>query len=67
MSDIHVKIYEMDGGSDYNEEIILKDQHDGIFKLDHPKADPKRIFIRQNGDSIQDLAYFALTHLRCRD
>jgi len=62
MSNIHVRIWENDGGSDYDETITLVDQKDGTFKLNHLLADPSRIFYK-NGSDVQDLALNALMHL----
>ena len=62
MPDIHVNIYEGEG---FEGRISLIDQGNSTYKLDHPLADPDRIFIR-NGDDINDMVLFALMHLSNR-
>ena len=62
MPDIHVNIYEGDG---FEGRISLIDQGNSTYKLDHPLADPDRIFIR-NGDDINDMVLFAFMHLSNR-
>jgi hypothetical protein len=62
MSDIHVNIYE---GSAFEGRIDLIEQSDGTYRLDHPKADPCRIFIKT--DNINEMVLFALMHLNTRE
>ena len=62
MADIHVNIYE---GEAFEGRISLIDQGNSTYKLDHPLADPDRIFVR-NGDNINEMVLFALMHLSTR-
>lgn len=62
MGDIFVNIYE---GDAFEGRITLRETNPGIYKLDDPKADPDRYFLR-NGDDINDMVLYALMHLSTR-
>jgi len=47
------------------EVFTLIDQGDNTYKLDHPKADPNRFFIK-NGEDESELVMYALMHLTTR-
>jgi hypothetical protein len=59
MPDIHVNIYE---GEAFEGRISLIDKGNGVYKLDHPLADPDRVFLR-NGDDVNEMILYALMHL----
>jgi len=59
MTDIYIRIHE---GESFEGQLTLKDQGDGTYRLNHPNADPNRIFYKENEDLI-DLASNALMHL----
>lgn len=59
MGDIFVNIYE---GDAFEGRVTLRETKPGIYKLDHPLADPDRIFQRID-DNINDIVLYALMHL----
>ncbi len=59
---IHVTIKE-DGET--GNEITLKEVNPGVYKINHPNADPNRIFLR-NGIDINELVMYALIHLNIK-
>lgn len=63
MSDIRIRIQEGSSIGVFN----LIDQKDGSYKLDHPLADPDRIFYKNSKpDATEDLVLYALMHLCTR-
>jgi hypothetical protein len=62
MGDIYVNIYE---DSAFEGRITLKEINPGVYKLDHPSADPDRIFLR-NGSNVNEMVMYALMHLGLR-
>jgi hypothetical protein len=62
MGDIYVNIYE---GDAFEGRITLKEINPGVYKLDDPKADPDRIFLR-NGDDPKEMIMYAIMHLSNR-
>ena len=59
MDDIHVNIYK---GEAFESRFSLKYQENGTYKLDHPQADPDRVFTLIDGN-INDMVMYALMNL----
>ena len=62
MGDINVNIYE---GDAFEGRVTLKEIRTGVYKLDHPLADPDRIF-QLIDNNINDMVLYALMHLSNR-
>ncbi len=65
MSNINVRIWEDDGGSDYDETLTLVEQDNGTYKCTHYLADSNRVFIK-TVDDPRDLATWLLVHIDTR-
>lgn len=63
MADFHVNIYE---GEAFEGRVTLRETQPGIYKLDHPLADPERYFLHEKGDDVNEMIMYALMHINNR-